>query len=242
MADGLGPAEDLFDALADPLADLVAGFGDGFVADRAAAVRADVLGDVRLDSQGLKVAHKPFGVIAFVRAQGVPRPKVAPAHLERGLALRRAGGHGGFGIHNQAMAVLHQGVRHETELGLLAFALAVQPSIGVGRRGVGVVAPPLALEIDLNATAAAWLPVIVRAGLRLGAEALLRCPSLYQRAVNAEMFVGHQAVAFRDRHHPAKKVPRHRLGQQASPVLGKGRVGPTRPHPCSGRQTSGTAG
>src|SRR5215207_7260943 len=45
-ADGLGPAEDLLDPLADALAEGIAGMAGGAAVDRAAAA-AGVLGDVR---------------------------------------------------------------------------------------------------------------------------------------------------------------------------------------------------
>ena len=72
---------------------------------------------------------------------------------------------------------------HEAELGLFARALAEQPRLGVGGRGVSIVAPPLAMEVPAAVAAAGWRLV----GAVLRAEALDRCSGLDQGAVDREV-------------------------------------------------------
>jgi hypothetical protein len=85
---------------------------------------------------------------------------------------------------------------------------------------------PLGIEIHRHVPATACLTVIVGVHLRLWAETFLRGPGFDQRAVNAKMLIGHQTIAFRDRHHPAEKLPCQGFGQQAVTVLRKRRVIP----------------
>src|SRR5919112_1631876 len=68
-------------------------------------------------------------------------------HGLRRLALGGTGGMRGLGIHDQAVAVLHQQVAHIAELGCLSSGFAVEPGIGIGGGGVCLVAPPLAAEV-----------------------------------------------------------------------------------------------
>ena len=65
------------------------------------------------------------------------------------IALGVAVGFGQTGVDHQAVAVLHQGVTHEAELGFLARALAVELGLRVGRRSVRLVRALLPVEIGL---------------------------------------------------------------------------------------------
>ena len=71
------------------------------------------------------------------------RPLWRPSIRERGRALGGAASLGHQRIDDQTVAVLHQEVAHVAELGLLAVALAHQPRVGVGGRGMGRVAAPV---------------------------------------------------------------------------------------------------
>jgi hypothetical protein len=64
------------------------------------------------------------------------------------------------GIDDQRAAVLHQQMTHEAQPARLPVALAVEPGIRVGGRGVGFVRPLLAAEV---ARAVAPLPPAVGA-------------------------------------------------------------------------------
>src|SRR5262249_10214222 len=76
-----------------------------------------------------------------------------------------------------------QRMAHRTELGLLASAFAIEPCLGVGDRGVGLVAALLAMKVTFAVAARPWR----LAAAVLGPEALHGCPSLDQRAVDREM-------------------------------------------------------
>src|ERR1700752_2971866 len=74
------------------------------------------------------------------------------------------------------------------ELGRLARTLAVQPSIGVGGRGVRLIAALLAVKIPLTiASGSRRLAAAI-----LGTKALHAGPRLDQRAVDREMIVRQQ--------------------------------------------------
>jgi hypothetical protein len=57
-------------------------------------------------------------------------------------------------LHHQTMTVLGQCAADIGELGLLAFALAIEPCLGIGRRSVRIVAARLAMEVTLTVAAA----------------------------------------------------------------------------------------
>jgi hypothetical protein len=59
------------------------------------------------------------------------------------------------GVDQQAMTVLHQPMPDEAQLGLLAFALAVEPGFGIGGRSMAVVRAFLAMEVRFGVAPAA---------------------------------------------------------------------------------------
>ena len=75
---------------------------------------------------------------------------MAVDHFERRAALGMPVGVGQLRLDDQAVAVLHQGVPHEAEDRAGPAALAEQARVGIGRRGVGGVRPPLAPEVDFG--------------------------------------------------------------------------------------------
>jgi hypothetical protein len=124
-----------------------------------------------------------LGVIGFVGAQG---DRLRPVgawldHMQRRNPLGVAIGRRQTGVDQKAVAVLHQRMPHETELGLLARPLAVEPGLRIGGRGVRVVRSLLAVEIRLP------VPAATSAGRFVGIlplEAFHRRPSFDQRAVD----------------------------------------------------------
>ena len=75
-------------------------------------------------------------------------------HVQRRDPLGMAVGLGQTGVDDQAVAVLHQRMPHEAELGLLARPLAIEPRFRIGRRSVRLVGALLAVEIRLPVPAA----------------------------------------------------------------------------------------
>ena len=95
-----------------------------------------------------QILHERLRVIVLVAAQrdhAVGRGACGPG--PRRLPLRRSGRRGEARIHDQAVPVLHQHMPQETQLGLLARRLLVQPRLRIGRRGVRGIGPPLATEV-----------------------------------------------------------------------------------------------
>src|SRR5690606_36366606 len=92
-------------------------------------------------------------------------------HRPPDLALGGAGGWGHDEIDEEAVTVLHQGVRGEAEARLLAVAFACEARLQVGRRCMRLVAALLAAEVDRRI---AWIVrrIAVLGLLVLWAEAL----------------------------------------------------------------------
>ncbi len=91
-------------------------------------------------------------------------------------------------VHQQAVAVLHQGVPGVAELGLSTLALACQLGLGIRRGFVGLVAALGASKVTPTVVVRAI--VIVVRGLR--AEALHRRPRLDQGAIHREVLVARE--------------------------------------------------
>ena len=145
-ADGLGPAECLFDAFPDPLADLVSAMAgsapiDSGLADLAELTDAAVDRDVQGDLLCLEFGHEGRCVEQLVSTQGhaLAGPAAALDHDKRRLAFRRAGSMGECGIDDQAVSVLHQRMAKIGKLALLPVGLPEQSGVGIGGRGMGLV-------------------------------------------------------------------------------------------------------
>ena len=195
-AHGLDPAKGLFDALAHLQTGLVARVPLGAPIDGRVLLLGRHMGR---DAQLAAALHEGLAVVVFVGAHGLlaAAAPLAPQHLERRLVLCRAIGMGDLDVHHQAVAVVHQDVAHVAQPRLVALGFLVQARIGIGAAGMGVVAALLAFEVDIGVAPSGrgWVVVVVAvAGLVavFALEALVRCPSLDQGAVDAEMLVAGQ--------------------------------------------------
>lgn len=111
----------------------------------------------------------------------------------------------------------------ERQLRLIALALFVQPGIGIGSRGMRVVAAFLALEVDGGIAAT----VFRRRGRAVFFdETFMRSPGLNQRTVHREMFVRESLFPLRQGSHPLEKQAADVLVQQTVAVGTEGRVIP----------------
>src|SRR3954467_7053843 len=151
----LDPAEHLLDALADPLADGVAGMARRAAVDRgpahhpAFADRA-VDGNVRRHLALAQVLDEGAHVVSLVGPErDAAAPRAAVEHGKRRLAFRRPGGARERGLDRKAVAVLHQDVPHEAQPALAAVGLAIEPRVRVGRRGMALVRALLLAEVAL---------------------------------------------------------------------------------------------
>ncbi len=143
--------KDYFDPLADGLAQSVA-LVPGHAAIKGRPTPRGVLRHVRGHVHRPKLVDEVLRVISLVSAQRDPVRAIRPGlhHGEGGDPFGVAVGLGDAGVHDQPMAVLHQGMTHEAELGFHALALAIQPRLRIGGGGMGLVRAPLASEVDLG--------------------------------------------------------------------------------------------
>ena len=138
-ADSLDPAERFFDPLALDRADAIAGMPSGAAIDCRAAIGI-ILRDVRRATAFAAAGDKVGGVIVLVASHRAAGSGVILDHVERRRALGRAVGLGQPRIDDDAVAVLSHQMPHVTELGLFAGTFAEQPGIGIGGRGMRVIA------------------------------------------------------------------------------------------------------
>ena len=142
--------------------------------------------------------------------------------MQRRDPLGMTVGLGQTGVDHEAMAVLHQRMPHEAELGLLARPLAIEPSFRIGRRGMRLIGALLAVEIRLAVASAAHRRRFARAILR--PKALHRRP----RFVDREVIRAEQSLHPWLRQNRAQELGGDVALQQAIAVLGKRRVIPHR--------------
>src|SRR5437660_370620 len=105
-------------------------------------------------------------------------------------AIWAAGSGCGHRADNQTIAVLHQRMAHEAQPRFLTRSFAKQAGLGIGRRTMRVVAPPLAVEVPL--AIAARIGRLARAVL--GAKAFQARPGFEQCAVDREMLARQQRL------------------------------------------------
>ena len=86
----------------------------------------DFLRHMRGHTQTAQILDKPCAVISFVRTKSDPMNTWnIRSHGKSSLAFSRPGRLGDAGVHDQTIAVLHQDMAHEVELGLLALTFPV---------------------------------------------------------------------------------------------------------------------
>src|SRR5262245_45656829 len=141
--------------------------------DRRSSV-GRVLRNVRRDVEVTQIVDELAHIVSLVGAEREPSRSRRIAHNHRlgRFAFDGSGRRAEFGLDHQTMTVLGQRVADVAELGLLAFALAIEPFLRVAGRSVRMVAACLAMEVTFAVAAARGR--LVRA--ILGAEALHRCP------------------------------------------------------------------
>lgn len=141
--DRLDPAEALLNALADALAEPVA------VMLRRARVdgrrpAAHVLRYMRRHPHRPQIVDEVLCVAALISGERDPSRPVCTRldHMERGDTFGVAVGFRQQSSTKSGVAVLHQRMAYETQLRLLARALAIKPHVRSGRGGVRVIQWP----------------------------------------------------------------------------------------------------
>jgi hypothetical protein len=145
--------------------------------------------DIASDVRGY-VARPALGGVGFAApaSAGAQREaarsrRITHHHRHGRLALNSSSRRAEFGLDDQSVTVLGQCIADLGELGLLAFALTIQASIGVGDRSMRAVATRLGVEVTF--AVAATRRRLVRA--ILGAEAFHRGPRRDLRTVNRDV-------------------------------------------------------
>jgi len=175
------PSEDLLYLFAHTLGNLIALRGS----DRQAAPSGLRLqGNMRPDPGLPGIALEGPGIVAFVGAKcGAALYLELPDHLGGRLAFGSASCMGQLCRGSRALPVLHEDVPHIAELSWLAPALAIEPGIWIGRRGMRLVRPRLAVEVvqciaTTNPAIRTSAAVSILRTQALGlAQALIRMPS-----------------------------------------------------------------
>ena len=149
----LAPTEDAFDHGTTCLRHAVAVVPGGSSVDSAlASVRIGdvVLGHVWRDIQRAELGDVVSGVIGLVLADGDATAAFLGLYLEhdfRRAPLGRSRGMREPSSHRQTIPVLHGHVSHVAELCFLSGGLPVQPAVGIGHAGMGVVLALLSVEV-----------------------------------------------------------------------------------------------
>lgn len=226
-ADGLTPIKELLDALPRALTGEIALMPGRACIDRAVSLLAsEVRGDVAFAQGG----HEALGVVARIGAQGQAwLGRDVSDHLQRGVALRRPAGFGQAGVDDQPATVYHQGLADVAQVRRSALGVAVQPCIGIGSRGVGVVLAWLAAEVDawISVTfAAASVAAVASAGVVLaGNEALHQGPGRDERAIDGEVVVGQKRADLGQFSELLEqRMPDHTTDQRVAVLRERGRM------------------
>ena len=122
----LGPAEGLLDPLADPQADCIASMARGPAINRRAPP-IGILRHMRCHVDLAEFGHEILCIKAFIAAQRDLLRSVGMRlyQVPRSQTLRMARSACGNSTDNQAVAVFHQRMSHEGQLGFLAASLAI---------------------------------------------------------------------------------------------------------------------
>src|SRR6476659_4199854 len=94
----------------------------------------------------------------------------------------------------------------EAKLRLLAFALAVEPGIGIGGRSMAIVRALLAMEVRFGIAPAALCRRLARAVLRL--DTLHRGPGFDQRTIDREVIARQKLIHLGPRQHRREELGR----------------------------------
>src|SRR5439155_7126265 len=221
----LHPTKELFDPFSYPLAYTVAPMTSRSCIDGRAAF---ALGVGHYMSENLSPAqkiHKVVGVVTFIASQRFyPQPfsSLALKHALSHFPLTAPGGLTDQKIDQQAIAVLHQGMRPVTKLRFFSRPLTHQTTVGIGRRLMGFVASFLAVKI--HPAVARISPILIsRPIFSLGSKILKARPGLDQSPIHRKMIVTHQPRSSGLPNHRLKEQPPHLVLHQSLAVLAEHR-------------------
>ena len=194
--------------------------------DCRATPSRDVLRHMRCDVQLTGLPDQLARVITLIRDERAPLPaRQLTEHVDCAAALGSATGLDHLRGDNQAIAVLAYGMTEVSERGGRPGTLPIQLGLRVDRGRMRIVRALLAVTVTrfVAATASAGTT-----GTVFGPEALVRCPCLDHRAVDAEMLIAQKV------RHPSlindgiEQITRDIRLEQPVAVLAEGRAIPHR--------------
>src|SRR6266496_4090504 len=204
----LHPTKDLFDPFSYPLAYTVAPMTSRSCIDGRAAFALGVGRYMRENLSPAQKIDKVVGVVTFIASQRFyPQPfsSLALKHALSHFPLTAPGGLTDQKINQQAVAVLHQGMRPVTKLRLFSRPLTHQTTVGIGGGLMGLVFALLAVKI--HPAVARISPILIsRPIFSLGSKTLKARPGLDQSPIHRKMIVTHQSSS--------SGLPNHRLKEQ----------------------------
>ena len=203
----LQPAEDFFNSFPFLLTGGIAEVSYGPAVNGTCPPRR-VLGDMGCHLSDPQRIHERRSVIVLISTQRDPScegPCVDQG--QRRLPFCGPRRRGDRGVDDQAVPVLYQDMAQEAQLRLLARGLLVQPSLGIRRRGMRGIRPPLASKVH------AGIARVIRRrhgrGVGFLLEALLPRPGCDQRAIDREVLVGQEALGLGLRQHLLEECRGH---------------------------------
>src|SRR5437867_8137747 len=221
----LHPTKDLFDPFSYPLAYTVAPMTSRSCIDGRAAFALGVGRYMRENLSPAQKIDKVVGVVTFIASQRFyPQPfsSLALKHALGRFPLTAPGGLADQKIDQQAISVLHQGMRPVTKLRLFSRPLTHQTTVGIGRRLMGFVASFLAVKI--HPAVSRISPILgSRPIFSLGSKAPAACPGLDQSPIHRKMIVAHQPGSSGLPNHRLEKQTPHLVLHQPLAVLAENR-------------------
>jgi hypothetical protein len=215
IPDGLEPAEDLLHSFADFQADAISLMTGGSPVNNGTAF---LLGNMGGGLPPATLSHKIGCVIPLVGTHDdVMTSRNIFDHVYRSITFRRTVGGCHPGINHQTVAVLYQRMAHVAKLGLLPFALFVQPGTRVGSGCMRIVDSFLICEIH------GWIAagVVIGAVIIFGSEAFNGCPRFQQGSVHREVFIADKPLLLGLITDRAEKQGNGSGIEQPIPIFGK---------------------
>src|SRR5262245_4521281 len=222
---GLHPTKDFFDPLANPLTEGIAFMTRGSPIDGRSAFALGVGRHMRENLSPAQKSHKVLRVITLIPAQTFHPDFFSSLTLEHslgGFSLGAARGLTDFEVEQQPVSVLHQGMSSITQLGLFAWPLTHQTTVGIGSRLMGLVAALLTMKI-YPAVARISLSFIPRSIGSFRPKTLKAGPSLDQSPIDCKMIVTDQSGPSGLSDYGFKKQSPHLMRHQPLPILAEDR-------------------
>ena len=120
--------------------------------NRGSTAAAGVPSHMGRDAADAQISHKLPGVLALVGSEGfLMRTLEGSGHPDRGFSLSSACGLTDFAGHHQSIAVLHDAMAHEAQIGTHTRSLFEQTGLSIAGGTVGLVREQQPAEVAFGA-------------------------------------------------------------------------------------------